>query len=181
MQLSPDTLLKEHIMKNIRTLAISTLTLLTIAGAAVAQQSAPAATRPVPHQHAMDHFKAADTDKDGSLSRAEADKAMPMLASRFDTLDADKDGKLTPTEMQTMAGMRGKHGQHGGMKRVGHHGGQQMPITRAELVARHEQMLKGFDAADANRDGTLSPEERSTWHEKMRAERKAPAVPAPAK
>lgn len=47
----------------------------------------------------QEHWRAADTDGDGALSRAEVDAAkMPRLSRNFDQLDADKDGRLTPEE-----------------------------------------------------------------------------------
>lgn len=49
----------------------------------------------------QEHWKAADTDGDGALSRAEVEAAkMPRLSRDFDRLDANKDGKLTPEEMR---------------------------------------------------------------------------------
>ncbi len=45
------------------------------------------------------HFKKADADGNGAISRAEADKAMPRLARHFERIDADKDGQLTREEM----------------------------------------------------------------------------------
>jgi len=44
-------------------------------------------------------FAAADTDHDGSLSRAEAAAGMPRLAKHFDEIDTDHDGKLTLAEV----------------------------------------------------------------------------------
>lgn len=46
-------------------------------------------------------FKAADTDSDGSLSLAEAQAGMPMMASMFSTIDTDSDGKVTRKELAT--------------------------------------------------------------------------------
>jgi len=46
-----------------------------------------------------ERFKQADTDGDGMLSRAEAEKGMPRVARRFDAIDADKDGRVTRDEM----------------------------------------------------------------------------------
>jgi len=46
-------------------------------------------------------FAAADTDHDGSLSRAEAAAGMPRIAKRFDAIDTDRDGKLTLAEIAT--------------------------------------------------------------------------------
>ena len=50
--------------------------------------------------HAGDHWKAADTDNDGKISRAEAESAAPRMAKGFASLDSDKDGQLTAAEMQ---------------------------------------------------------------------------------
>jgi hypothetical protein len=44
-------------------------------------------------------FKSADTDGNGMLSRAEAEKGMPRLARHFDRIDANKDGQVTREEM----------------------------------------------------------------------------------
>lgn len=44
-------------------------------------------------------FKTADADSDGSLTLAEAQSGMPMLASHFSTIDADRDGKVTRQEL----------------------------------------------------------------------------------
>jgi len=46
-----------------------------------------------------ERFKKADADGNGVISRAEAEKAMPRLASRFDRIDANKDGQVTRDEM----------------------------------------------------------------------------------
>jgi Ca2+-binding EF-hand superfamily protein len=44
-------------------------------------------------------FKTADSDGDGSLSLAEAQSGMPMLASKFSTIDSDRDGRVTKQEL----------------------------------------------------------------------------------
>ncbi|MBL8377031.1 MAG: hypothetical protein JNM79_04125 [Burkholderiales bacterium] len=63
-------------------------------------------------------FKAADTNGDGALSRAEADAAgLKGIAKRFDVIDSNKDGRVTREEMRTARqahkGQRGKRGQRG--------------------------------------------------------------------
>ncbi|MGB6056563.1 MAG: EF-hand domain-containing protein, partial [Burkholderiaceae bacterium] len=53
-------------------------------------------------------FKAADTDGDGALSKAEAQAAgMQKIVAHFDQLDANHDGKLTREELR--AGMQKAH------------------------------------------------------------------------
>jgi EF hand domain-containing protein len=47
-----------------------------------------------------ERFKAADTDKDGKLTRAEAEKGMPMVARRFEQIDVNKDGFVTKEELE---------------------------------------------------------------------------------
>ncbi|MFT3736625.1 MAG: EF-hand domain-containing protein [Rhodocyclaceae bacterium] len=155
-------------MKTSLSLATAALVLFAVSGTVLAQQAAA----PLPAK-AAEHFKSADTDGDGFISRAEAEKAMPRLAQRFDAHDTDKDGKLSPAELHGAGGMRGGH--HGGR----HH--RDMHVTRAELVARHEQMLKHFDSADTNHDGVLSPEERKAAHDSFHAARKAAPAPASTK
>ncbi len=49
---------------------------------------------------AAQRFKHADTDGDGAISRAEAEKHAPRLAKRFDQIDSNKDGKLNQDELR---------------------------------------------------------------------------------
>lgn len=52
-------------------------------------------------------FKAADTDGDGGLSKAEMLAGFPRLARHFDRLDANKDGIVTLDELQAAWQRRG--------------------------------------------------------------------------
>ena len=47
-----------------------------------------------------DRMRAADTDKDGRISRAEAQAAQGRFADSFDEMDANKDGYLDRADMQ---------------------------------------------------------------------------------
>jgi len=47
-----------------------------------------------------EHFRRADVDQDGALTRAEAEPALPRVAAKFDRIDADRDGRLTPHELR---------------------------------------------------------------------------------
>jgi len=49
---------------------------------------------------AAERFRHADTDGDGAISRAEAEKNAPRLAKKFELIDANKDGKLTQEELR---------------------------------------------------------------------------------
>lgn len=60
-----------------------------------------------------EHYKKADANGDGALSRAEAEQGMPRLAKRFDALDANKDGVVTRDELE--AAMQKRH-QDGGKR-----------------------------------------------------------------
>jgi len=59
----------------------------------------------------QEHWKAADKDGDGALSRAEVDAAgMKMLSRDFNKLDKNKDGKLTHDEVREGMMMRHQNG-----------------------------------------------------------------------
>ena len=47
-----------------------------------------------------ERFRAADANKDGRLTREEAQKGMPMVSRNFDRIDANKDGVVTLQEIE---------------------------------------------------------------------------------
>lgn len=62
-------------------------------------QADPQACRAERQARLEQRFKLADTDGNGMISRAEAEKAMPRLSRRFDRIDADHDGYITRDEI----------------------------------------------------------------------------------
>ena len=48
----------------------------------------------------MEKLKAADTNGDGLISRAEAAASLPRISKHFDEIDANKDGQLSREEMR---------------------------------------------------------------------------------
>lgn len=146
-----------------------------------------------------DHFAKLDTNKDGVVEKAEADAARTKMrgerrAERFAMLDANKDGSISQAEFDAAHAARaegkpdgdgrkgmGRHHGHGGKGGMRGMGGRGDLFTRADAnndgkVTLAEALTKPtehFKMMDANKDGTVTPEERKAAHEKMRAEWKA--------
>jgi len=136
-------------------------------------------TRADAQAKAAEMFAVHDVNRDGKLDPA--DRAARMN-QRFDTMDTNRDGALSREEFSAAHAAKGdKRMGHGmghqgtghkgtGHKSMGHKGmgGMMMmgmdangdrTITRDEFV---NGALQRFDAADANRDGKLTSEERRT-------------------
>lgn len=191
------------------------ITFLTLGAALIAVPvlAAPAAadrnvtmTRAEAQAHATEKFAKLDVNKDGKLDASDrAAKRAEMQTQMFERLDANKDGSISKAEWDQHSadrtakrgekradageGKRGKRGHHGGR---GGHGDMMMAradtdgnkvISQAEFQAA---ALARFDAADANKDGKVTPEERAAQREawkakagEWRAKRGAPpATPA---
>ena len=127
-------------------------------------------------------FASLDADGNGSISKAEWDKhGADRAAKRAER--GEKRAAAGEAGEGKRDGMRGGH--HG--KRGGHHamGGRMMgkadtdgdkAISQAEFQTA---ALARFDAADANKDGQVTPEERQAQRGAWRAKRgAAPAAPA---
>lgn len=73
------------------------------------------------HRNVETRFREADTDRDGALTKAEAEAGniMPVV-HHFTQLDADRDGKVTMAELQAAGTRHHGHGKHGGAE----HGGK---------------------------------------------------------
>ena len=119
-----------HLRRIAHTLALTmTLTLATqtslaqpaasasLAASAASAKSASASDQgPVPEGRGKDRankiierFKAADTNRDGKLTRAEAQGKMPMVFRNFDKIDADKKGYVTLNDIVNAIDKQAEH------------------------------------------------------------------------
>lgn len=157
-------------------------------------------TRAEAQAHATERFARMDANKDGKIDAADREAARAaMQAKRFASFDANSDGSISKAEWDQQgadraakraaageAGQGKRHamrGHHG--KRGGHHGMWMMgkadtdgdkAISQAEFQTA---ALARFDAADANKDGQVTAEERKAQRGAWRAKRgAAPAAPA---
>ncbi len=160
-------------------------------------------TRAEAQAKAAEMFARMDANRDGKLDTTDrAAKRTAMQAKMFERLDADKDGNISKAEWdqhgadraakraergekraEAGEGKRGMRGHHG--KRGGHHG---MMVGKADTdgdkaISQAEfqtAALARFDAADANKDGQVTPEERKAQRDAWRAKRSGAAPAAPA-
>jgi hypothetical protein len=130
---------------------------------------------------------ALDTDKDGRISRAEAEAGKGKLAARFDQMDVNKDGYLDRTDMQArmeqhradffkgadtnkdgrvtrdefiveQGARSAERRQHRGQRAQA--AGQQAPIRQAPSEQQRIEFAgNAFDRMDANKDGVLTQAE----------------------
>lgn len=107
------TTVKKHSMPNFEARSVLLLAALSLGVVMAARAQTPAAppansTVAVPHnkvttQDVEAAFKRADADKDGKLSREEAEH-FPALAQRFDQIDANRDRFISREEFLKAAG-----------------------------------------------------------------------------
>ncbi|GAB3746646.1 EF-hand domain-containing protein [Lysobacter olei] len=147
-------------MKRTTLLALA-LTAATLSGLAIAHNHTGDAGG---HRMHGERLQQLDTDKDGRISRKEAE-ARPGLAQRFTEMDADKDGFIDQKDRQARhAARREAWFAKADANRDG-------KLTRAELEAAHEARRAEMEARrkqhadarfarmDANKDGAISREE----------------------
>lgn len=109
-------------------------------------------------------FAAADTDRNGALSREEFFAAhKPGQGTGGPGMEGHEGHKMGMREHRK--GGRGGHDRMGGMMMRMADANKDGALTKQEAVAG---ALKHFDMADANKDGKLTPEERKAAHAKMR-------------
>ncbi|MEJ5977181.1 EF-hand domain-containing protein [Novosphingobium sp. PS1R-30] len=170
------------------------LTATALAGAAYAEQSARQDRRDAPvtraeaQAKAQEHFARMDVNKDGKVDQA--DRAA-RRAAMFDRIDTDKNGQISRAEFdgahqrgpqaagapgERGPGMRGHGGPgrgHWGHRGSGRAGGfgpgadadKNGAVTQAEFT---QAALTRFDRTDANKDGTVTKEERQAARQALR-------------
>lgn len=138
------------------------------------------------------HFEKLDANKDGFVTKEEgqavrAERRSEHRDAMFARLDADKDGAISRAEFDApraqrgeggkdRAEHRGRHGPRGLAMHRFHRGGglfghadadKDGKVSLAEATA---PALQRFDRVDANKDGTITPEERKAARDAMRAQ-----------
>lgn len=128
-------------------------------------------------------FDRIDADHNGSISREEFAAMRGQRGQRGDGVQAGRHGMggadMPRARMGGMRGMRGGPGGPGGM------GGMTRPadtnndgaVSQAEFTAG---ALKMFDAADADKNGTVTQAERKAARDAMKAQWQARRAAAPA-
>ena len=124
-------------------------------------------------------FRRADADGNGNgmLSRAEAERAAPLLAKQFDAIDANRDGQISPEEIRAVrrAGRGSARGAQAGAKfelyfaRADTDGDG--ALSRAEAERGLRRVAKKFEHIDRDGDGRLTREEMRAWLAAKRAAR----------
>jgi hypothetical protein len=103
--------------------------------------------------HGGERVRAADTNGDGLISRAEA-AALPRLAEHFDAIDTNRDGQLSRDEMRAFR-------QANVLRRLGDADGDGK-LSKAEALAKASER---FDRVDSNHDGFITADELRAAHQ----------------
>lgn len=110
------------------------------------------------------HFMASDANKDGAVSREEAQAAFER---HFATLDGDKDGKVTPEEIKRahvnarkMRADRFRAAFDASYKKADLNGDG--VLSREEANAGLPRLSRGFDRLDSDKNGQLTVAEIET-------------------
>jgi Ca2+-binding EF-hand superfamily protein len=113
-------------------------------------------------------FAKLDADHNGAISRDEfaaaGDKARERFAQRAEGAEA-KDGRRFGGHRMALGGRHGMHG-HNGLRGLAM-AGKKADTDRDGAISKSEfetRALAMFDRADADHDGTVTPEERKQMH-----------------
>lgn len=109
---------------------------------------------PAPADTPAGPFRAADGDRDGTVTR---DEAAAEADRRFAAMDTDHDGKLSAEERRAY--------------RVRNHPVRNARAREMTQAQFRERALRMFDRADTNHDGRIDAREREAMALMMRARR----------
>lgn len=127
-------------------------------------------------------FSALDTDKSGSLSRAEIEQNAPALAGSFDQIDANHDGVISRKEFKNAILTAAKR-QREFMDNLARADKDKNGMLSREETKVLPNLSARFDEIDANHDGQLTLKEISDYirahANKSAAKQSSSAAPAP--
>ena len=109
-------------------------------------------------QNLAKEFTARDGNKDGALTSAElaAGNTATNTAELFKKVDADKDGKVSRAEyLAPSRSVKATADPDAIIKNFDRNGDSKIALAEYKAAP-----LASFDAADANKDGTVSPDEK---------------------
>jgi Ca2+-binding EF-hand superfamily protein len=117
-------------------------------------------------RHGADLFTKADTNKDGSIDKAEA---QAMHEKHFHEMDTNHDGKLSADEVKAC-----KH-SHSAMHDKGSMGFKKADKDNDGTLDREEAKMlphvsKNFDAIDVGKDGTVDRDEVHNYMKNQKSE-----------
>ena len=129
-------------------------------------------------------FESMDADKNGQISRTEWDShhagmKMKWMEHRETAAAGGNERREMRMKFKDGEGRKGHHMMHrggmgwGGFGEKGFETADANNDGRVTLAEAKAKAFARFDAADTNKDGTLSPDERRAAHEAKRAERRA--------
>jgi len=178
---------------------------LAVVSPAVAQVAPVAPRQPVPAQRVHTRaevqattaqmFARLDVNRDGFVTKAEADAARSQQRAKFaaragekrgaafDRLDANRDGSVSRPEWDARTAQRQQRvaangaKTRGGMRGMRGLGGRMFDMAdanrdgRVSIQEAQSAALQHFDMMDANRDGQITPQERGQMRQQMRAHR----------
>ena len=141
--------------------------LIAVPPLSLAAQDNPAGSR----TRFGEHFRKADADGSGTLSRTEAEKGAPRLARQFDAIDANRDGQIAPEEIRVWR--RKAKGEQRARREAApakfdrHFAGADADgdgaLSRAEAQKSMPRVAKKFERIDADHDGRITREEMRAW------------------
>lgn len=119
-----------------------------------------------------ENFKQVDSNHDGLLSMAEAEKHAPGLALRFSLIDSNRDGQLSQQEILGFV-KRQQQAAVARFKRADKNGNGALSKQEAKQLPG---VLAHYDEMDADHNGELTPREIGAY---VRAQAKAQARAQP--